>query len=456
MHVDKNEYYGGIDAGLSLDQAQKWTVSVDGQLDRKEEVGLGPSRAYTISLKPQIIYAKSRFLPSLVSSQIHTQLEFQAVGSFWLYTNGKLQKIPSNREDVFADETLSARDKRRLMGILRYVMEEREETASESGDANLAERLQGQFKIPASLQPPIQALTLGTDTIARINFDLAMSRLKRHLISMGYFGPGLAAVMAKYGGNAEIAQVACRAGAVSGFVYLLGQALISATLPAGTEAIMQVELSDGTKVKTKHLVGMQHDLPPNLPVQPKTKISETPWQKVAHRISIISKPLQQLFVSASENGPVPAVSIALVNGGVASQAPVYLQVHSADTGECPQGQCIVYGSVVCVDEESASNRLTEAIDQLISTSTEEDLPKVLWSVAYMLDEPLPGTSLSANLSAAAESSGKLFVLPPRKHDLAFDDSVLEDVKVVWEAILGETSKEYDFLRFEGRNDEDGE
>jgi len=37
LHVDKNDYYGGIDAGLSLDEAQKWADSREGKPPPGEE-----------------------------------------------------------------------------------------------------------------------------------------------------------------------------------------------------------------------------------------------------------------------------------------------------------------------------------------------------------------------------------------------------------------------------------
>lgn len=425
LHVDKNDYYGGIDAGLSLDEAQRWVQRrEDATVFKTDDAdsGLGPSRTYTISLRPQIIYAKSRFLPTLVSSQIHTQLEFQAVGSFWIHTNGNLRKIPSNREDVFADDTIPVRDKRRLMGLLRYVIEEPD--ADEGVDTSdmpstLEEKLTTDFRIPHNLMPPVQALTLSTDILRNTSFDTAVARFKRHLMSMGYFGPGLAAVMAKYGGNSEIAQVACRAGAVGGFVYLLGHSVQTVHLPTD-DSLVGVELSDGTRVKSKHVVGMRDDLPSAIVSTVDTSQGSRPTQKVAHRISIISKSLRHLFTSASENSTVPAVVIILVDNGHNNMPPVYLQVHSEDTGECPQGQCIVYASTLHQGTHFQA-RLEAAIQQVIKTTNDPEQPKVLWTLAYTLDEaahPTPGHNYTSD-----DSSKRVVVLPERIHDLAFDDTI---------------------------------
>ena len=367
LHVDQNDYYGGIDAGLSLDEAQRWVdrqnahagknssftpkIGVDDLTDPAKAPlssiirpgntsdSLGPSRAYTVSLNPQIIYAKSRFLPTLVSSQLHTQLEFQAVGSFFILSDGRLQKIPSNREDVFADGTLSVRDKRKLMGLLRHVVDDQDEGLEpEHHPRNLQARLQSQFNLPDSLIAPVQALTLSTTRAADTSFDSAIARLKRHLMSMGYFGSGLAAVMAKYGGNSEVAQVACRAGAVGGFTYLLGFGLSSAVTPAAADGLVEVELSDGTRVKTNHLIGTVDDLPLQLLTRLGNEKSAPSLLVVAHNISIISSPLRHLFRSSSEVGTIPAVAIILIDSS-SNETPIYLQVHSEDTGECPADQC---------------------------------------------------------------------------------------------------------------------
>ncbi|KAK5240377.1 Rab proteins geranylgeranyltransferase component A, partial [Exophiala xenobiotica] len=191
---------------------------------------LGPSRSYTLSLNPQIIYAQSKFLPSLVSSRIHNQLEFLAVGSWWVQRDGCIHKIPSTREDVFNDESLSMKDKRGLMKFLRYVLQEEGESATDpedEGDMSLQAAFDTKFKVPASLHAPLLALALSSVPASSIPFRKALARIRRHMRSMGYFGPGFGAVIAKYGGNSEISQVACRAAAVGGGVYLLGQELTS-------------------------------------------------------------------------------------------------------------------------------------------------------------------------------------------------------------------------------------
>jgi RAB protein geranylgeranyltransferase component A len=295
-------------------------------------------------LNPQIIYAKSEFLPTLVSSRIHTQLEFLAVGSWWVLRNGQLHKIPSTREDVFNDESLSMKDKRGLMKFLRYVLQEEEEGAppAEEDDAKLSLKaaISNKFRIPASLQSPLLALALSPVNADSIPFDKALARIRRHLRSMGYFGQGFGAVIPKYGGTSEISQVACRAQAVGGGVYLLGYGLKALEAPLQNEndaTPVQITLSDGTRIRSRYVAGSLDDIPSLTESSTRQQTSSTTWRS----INVVASPLSSLFPPTSENGPNPAVAIVLIDDGEtnSSNNPIYLQVHSEDTGECPAGQC---------------------------------------------------------------------------------------------------------------------
>ncbi len=42
------------------------------------------------------------------------------------------------------------------------------------------------------------------------------------------------------------------------------------------------------------------------------------------------------------------------------------------------------------------------------------------------------------------------IFPPPSVDLAFDDSILDTVREMWQRIMGEEVEEADFLRFENR------
>src|SRR5699024_5971816 len=108
--------------------------------------------------------------------------------------------------------------------------------------------------------------------------------------SMGYFGPGFAAVYPKWGGGSEIAQVACRAGAVGGAVYMLGTG-VKSVRQEDAEAELEIELSNGVTVKSRALVRGDE--------------AEEPTETVARLVAVVDSPLTSLFEAVVEGSPTP-------------------------------------------------------------------------------------------------------------------------------------------------------
>jgi RAB protein geranylgeranyltransferase component A len=221
------------------------------------------SRAYSLSLSPQIIYSKSKLLSQLVSSQVYRQLEFQAVGNWWIYVptvpsepaqTATLKRLPNGREDIFEDSSIEKRAKRCLMKFIKFVAdyENHAEIWESHAESGLPQFLASLFQLSSQLQAVICALTLSLNSPEETSVGYSLPRIKRHLTSIGVFGPGFGAVVPKWGGGAEIAQVACRAGAVGGgFMFL-----VQVSAPRNRVIMMrrvEVQLSNGETVQTKHL-----------------------------------------------------------------------------------------------------------------------------------------------------------------------------------------------------------
>ncbi len=330
---------------------------------------LGFSRAYSISLCPQLIYTRSNLLPALVSSKVHAQLEFLAVGSWWIFSNDtggsreegqldKLRRIPGGREDIFSDKSIDLRSSRSLMKFLKIAAdaETHDTILEEWGSRPFLDYLNAQFNIVPALQAPLLALTSSPSTPAMTLTSFALPRIHRHLTSIGLFGPGFGAVLPKWGGLAEIAQVACRAGAVGGGVYMLNKGIESVedknTPPrlgeevsdAEEQCSLRIKLQGGEEINAHWLVGSSDDIHP-FTEQPPTQLETS---QTSHSITIVSSPLPSLFRLPAEGAPSPAATVVVFPIGSLSFdspiaavdiPPVYLTIHSSDTGECPTGQC---------------------------------------------------------------------------------------------------------------------
>lgn len=354
MHIDPNEFYGGPEAAFSIQEADAWVARVSASSDgdifrsasiaRPEEAaaGLSASRGYSLALAPQFIHARSALLSQLVSSRAYRQVEFLAVGSFYIFKPSQdaggqkpsLTRIPSTREEVFSTTAVSAKAKRSLMKFLKFVLDYENsphlETWQPFAEAPLVDLLQSSFKMDTELQTYIVTLTLSLDGKIRTKDGLAV--IRRHLSSMGVYGPGFAAIYPKWGGLSEIAQVSCRAGAVGGAVYMLGTGIEDTEIVDGEdESEIKLRLSSGDNVKTRKLVRVDE--------QPSGRVG------ISRLTAVIGSPLKSLFEATMEGAPRPAVSVIAfpagsisTSAGKASEYPVYLSAHSSETGECPVGQ----------------------------------------------------------------------------------------------------------------------
>ncbi|EME49688.1 hypothetical protein DOTSEDRAFT_121863 [Dothistroma septosporum NZE10] len=468
LHVDRNEYYGGDEAALSLSEAEVWAqehaseqkiagsgfshASVTKVADDQASAStrLGPARAYSLALAPKLLYTRSTLLPALVSSRTHSQLEFQAVGSWFIVgegpddssTRAQLIRVPGGREDVFQDKSLDLKAKRSLMKFLRFVVsyEEQRDTWHEDRSKEFSVFLQEKFGLPPSSHAPILALALSHRAMQDITVEYALPRVSRHLNSIGLFGPGFCAVLPKWGGLAEIAQVACRSCAVGGGVYVLGRGITD--VQPDEDFNLRVELSDGQVVTTKWLAGLQQDLPGTAPA---TEV-RIPLKKTSNIVSVISSSLDSLFPPTSESGVTPAGAVVMVKPADEMSSTMHIFVHSSESGECPTGQCVLYAS--CSEEgRFGFQRLEQAVTQLLGSVNEPTTPQVLWSLQYQ-------RQVRGACTAAVQRTGPVVTLQSLSDDLAFEDAVLEGVKTAWEQIVGSVADDY--LKFEAREGQDEE
>lgn len=85
--------------------------------------------------------------------------------------------------------------------------------------------------------------------------------------------------------------------------------------------------------------------------------------------------------------------------------------------------------------------LEQAVDLLLSAMNTTPAPRVLWSVKYQ-QQPSSGSDA---LPCGPE---KIIRFPPPPVELAFNDEILDNVKSVWEQVMGQQGGE--FLVFQDR------
>ncbi|KAG8528645.1 uncharacterized protein KY384_006332 [Bacidia gigantensis] len=418
LHHDEHEFYGGSEAALSLEEAEVWVERINHEATRspfqqasitklEEYVSAVPrlsfSRAYNLCLAPQIIYSRTNLLPALVASKVYKQLEFLAVGNWFIFDPGVndsfslggsvqqnalepasrpcLRRIPNGREGIVKDKTIDFANKRSLTQLLLMIKddESRKQAIAENKTLPFTYFLTAQYQLDRRLQAPFHALTLSPNAPEDTTTEYALTRLHRHLSSMGAYGPGFCAVIPRWGGLAEIAQVGCRAGAVGGGVYVLNKGIggfPDSTAPPNhpdqNDKFLALGLTLEETIYTRRAVGSKYDYP-SATTRPDPNPEDPP--KIAVRsIAIVTSSLPEMFppAKAAVHNPAavmvifPTGSLSLPDTTISPSSdesptsetpptsdvplpsppppaprnpvPIYLQVRSAETGECPRDQ----------------------------------------------------------------------------------------------------------------------
>ncbi|KAJ2989015.1 hypothetical protein NUW58_g3682 [Xylaria curta] len=497
LHLDANDFYGEHEAALSLQDADAWAhthagasvaqqlkesplkkdaneiiveasnPSEEGSVDKDkpataatslqtasnifrsanvwrhpnaEAQGLSFPRAYSLALAPQIIHTKSILLSQLVSSKAYRQVEFLAVGSFFVYSTtdagsgATLARIPSSREDVFSTQSIPARSKRALMKFLKFVidydLDDQRSIWQEKADRPLSEYLVEQFKLDKGLQDCILALTLTLD--GKVTVKEGLATIHRHLTSIGLFGPGFCAVYPKWGGISEIAQVGCRAGAVGGAIYMLDTTV--SMHEYGNNGEISLQLSKDISIQTTTFISSQ-------------QICSASSQTISRLVAVVNSPLPSLFEILTEGAPAPAVTVIAFPSASLSDDdrsgldnPVYAFVHSSDTGECPSGQCVVYLTMQTVPRSSHILELALTALLRAAATTADVLYKLYYEQA----------TSARNLVVASRGSATVLEFPSPSLGLAFDDNSLDAVKEAWKHVIKSEVPDTAFMKFEDR------
>ncbi|KAJ3038295.1 hypothetical protein HDV00_000806 [Rhizophlyctis rosea] len=180
------------------------------------------SRKYNLELSPKVLFCRGPIVELLISSGVGRYLEFKALEGIYLRWEDAFEKVPGSKEDVFANQTVSLLEKRRLMKFLNTAVEteEQNELIKEYDDRPFVDFLSSQNLSPRMSAVIMNAIALVTDEAIAITTSEGLALTKRHVQSLGRWGK-TAFLMALYGAGSELTQAFCRLCAVYGGVYML-------------------------------------------------------------------------------------------------------------------------------------------------------------------------------------------------------------------------------------------
>ncbi|OBZ84005.1 Rab proteins geranylgeranyltransferase component A [Choanephora cucurbitarum] len=330
---------------------------------------LSSSRSYNLDTTPKLVRSNEELVSILVQSGVGRYLEFKNVEDVYMFdrVQQQLEKVPSSKEDVFTNKSVTLVEKRKLMKCLTFALESTLEDPLLEGTDNMSygQFLEDRFKITGKLQEAmIYAISLvnhtGKSLLEKIGKNLkrkAMSvsvkagleKTRLFVQSMGRFGKG-AYLCPLYGGASEIAQAFCRVCAVYGGIYILKQPLEQFLVKEDT--CIGVRTADGKELKCERLITGMDYLP--------SSWSKETESRTVSRAMILS---QQLDTSISYSVIPPNTC--------GNSDPIYGIHQNEKSMACPKGQSVTYLWTVSGERsvlKSAIDLLFKDQDKLLTVS----------------------------------------------------------------------------------------
>ncbi|RPD62128.1 FAD/NAD(P)-binding domain-containing protein [Lentinus tigrinus ALCF2SS1-7] len=491
-HVDTNQYYGGDEASLTVEELAEWAdarASDDPSSDylanqrarytsiTRSQTIPPQSRQYSVSLAPSIVPSIGPHIDSLIASGVSRYGQFKLLEKVAVYDRpGYVQSVPGSKEDVFKSKALSLLDKRRLMRFLMFAAGDFEGKKELEGKEQtpFVQYLQDVFSLKDQATSAI-AYALAFCTSAEEPTLPAMQRIRQYLRSAGRYGAS-PFLVGHYGGLGETAQGFCRTSAVKGGTYILGRRVVSVESSpddstkdeksTSTSHSYSVKLIDfDERLTAKVLVSSPDYVPTSLGGN--TSTSKQSAYAVARCVAIIDKPLvftpsevPEDTPSTDTDGPTDGpedepsekpeppsydvdTALLVFPPGCLQNGSTTTAVHALVTGEgsmsAPRGRYIVNISL-SLSESTLSSSAEELLRPYLEAALSLTAPPSSSSVTS------PATSLfslfyihhtpAAVSSAPPSSSSSVIVTPPsRPHLPTIADEATEHAEAMfWTAV----------------------
>lgn len=224
LHLDRNDFYGGECASLSL--SKLFARFRPGQ--QYDTARYGRDRDYNIDIIPKFMMANGELVQILVHTDVTRYLEFQQIAGSFVYREGSgVCKVPSTELEALSSPLMGFFEKRRAKGFFEFVQRLSVTDRSTWQQRDLATMTMLQLYKDFSLEPGTQdfighslGLQSNEDYLAHPALETC-ARIKLYMSSMMRFGKS-PYVYPLYG-LSELPQAFARLSAIYGGTYMLSQ-----------------------------------------------------------------------------------------------------------------------------------------------------------------------------------------------------------------------------------------
>jgi len=324
LHMDRNNYYGGESASLNLDQVfEKFRPG-----SKNPPSTLGLSREYNVDLIPKFIMSSGILVKMLIHTDVTRYLEFKSVAGSYVWTAGKIHKVPATDTEALKSSLMGILEKRRCKKFFVFVQDfdEKDPKTFQGVDAN---------KTP--MVEVFKKFGLEQSTIDFVGHSLALhrddeylnqpakdtiNRIKLYVESLARYSKS-PYIYPLYG-LGELPQAFARLSAIYGGTYMLNKPIDQVVVADGK--VVGVK-SEGETAKCKFVIGDPSYFP--------NKVTQK--GSVVRAICILDHPIADTADSDS-------VQVIIPQKQVKRKSDIYIGVISSAHNVCPKGKYIAIAS----------------------------------------------------------------------------------------------------------------
>ncbi|XP_022889015.1 guanosine nucleotide diphosphate dissociation inhibitor At5g09550-like [Olea europaea var. sylvestris] len=252
LHMDRNDYYGGESTSLNLVQLWKRFKGSD-----NPPTHLDSSRDYNVDMIPKFIMANGALLRVLIHTNVTKYLNFKSVDGSYVYSKGKVHKVPATDMEALKSPLMGIFEKRRARKFFIYVQEY---------DENVPKTHEGMDLTRVTTRELVAKYGLDANTMDFIGHALALhrddryleepaldtvKRMKLYAESLARFAGGSPYIYPLYG-LGELPQAFARLSAVYGGTYMLNKP--ECKVEFNDEGMVIGVTSEGETAKCKKVV----------------------------------------------------------------------------------------------------------------------------------------------------------------------------------------------------------
>jgi len=408
LHMDRNDYYGGACASLTMDQCWKHFKQPG---EPPQTLGTKAlQRKYSVDLLPKFLMANGKMVKLLLHTDVTRYLQFKSVDGSYVLKDKQIMKVPATEAEAISTSLLGFFEKRRFKNYLVFCTEweaDKPKTHSDGIGPNApTSKLIANYDLDPSTQDVIgHALCLyRDDNWQKESAAETIRRTKLYIDSLRHYGksPYLYPIY----GLGDLPQGFARLSAIYGGTYMLSKPVAGFTFSAAGR-VTGVQ-SEGETVKCAAVIG-----DPSYFADKVKQIGQ-----VVRCICILNHPIPNTNNSES-------VQIILPQAQLKRKGDIYVSCVSSSHEVAPPGHYVVLVSTFCETSDPKAE-LTPGI-QLLGPVLQQ-----FWSVDPVYEPVHDYKKEGIHISKSYDATSHF-------------ETIADDVIRIYKEITGETDVGYLFV-----------